>query len=438
MEYFRIPPIVGEVDYSNNRFIVIFVTKENCIISLKLMKQGGEHQIDCKAGNTIRLDIELDKSLNSEIIKYYIDDVQVFVNHIGLNGARLITFVSCDYPELDIKRSLWNSIQFYSPDICYHIGDNIYGDVPYKKGKNIIEEHEHKQDKRKNKGKYPVSLPLDEVRARYKERYEKTWKRWGLKLNNTSHVAIWDDHDVTEGFNALDINNSITETACEVYSEYQESTRLDQGEHKCVYRHKINDRCYVLLIDRMYVETVFSVQLKMLVDDYINDIEDGTIILAFTSAPIPSIEGKRKKVYEKIFGDDALWKKEDLISLYDMIFAWMGDDTKKNAAIIGGDIHIGISGEVLKNNRKIPFYVTSPISNHPTIIERIYAGGYQLGTRMEVGKYDVYINQCKCKRNYLLAEVDNSGKFKGTLVFARKSLPKNILALPREGLKLII
>lgn len=453
---FRIPPIIGEINHNENKFVIIYVVRYDCLLNIKLKRQNVDKYIPSNKDKVTRLIMDLNDRLSKETIEYYINDHLVFTNIINLNSNHVLTFVSCDYGELDIKHSLWDAIRGYNPDVCFHLGDNIYGDAAFETGVKILNKHKQKRDKRIRSGKYPIDYPTNACEVRYRETYEKTWNRWARKLNNTSHIMMWDDHDVTEGYNTIkeDEEEDVVKKLMyyigrNMYQEYQESLRLDNGGNydDPIFKYRINRNVHVFMLDRISnisgTNRPFSNELALLLSADLQNIEKGTIILAFGSAPIPQVRNYKAKPYRKIFGTDALWNEKELTTLYTILFNWMKGDNdnnsnqeeKRNAVIIGGDIHIGVSGEIKnKDDRVIPFFITSPVSNHPTIIEKIYTSGYE--AHIDVNGFDVNIAQAKARRNFLLANVDSKGRFTANLLFAQETYPSNPANLITEGMKM--
>ena len=107
---------------------------------------------------------------------------------VGEKADLRIAFGSGSKWQDDRIQPIWPWVTHYEPDIFFWMGDNIYGD----------------------------SLDPDILREEYRRQREVA----GLQplIHNTSHLAIWDDHDF--GLNNHDRTNPIKEGAYEVFLEY--------------------------------------------------------------------------------------------------------------------------------------------------------------------------------------------------------------------------
>ncbi len=106
----------------------------------------------------------------------------------GADADLRIAFGSGSKWQDDRVQPIWSWVEHYDPDIMFWIGDNIYGDA----------------------------LDPDILREEYRRQREIT----ALQpiLHNTSHLALWDDHDY--GLNNHDRTNPVKEGAYEVFREY--------------------------------------------------------------------------------------------------------------------------------------------------------------------------------------------------------------------------
>ena len=107
---------------------------------------------------------------------------------VGEAADLRIAFGSGSKWQDDRIQPIWPWVTHYEPDIFFWMGDNIYGD----------------------------SLDPDILREEYRRQREVA----GLQplIHNTSHLAIWDDHDF--GLNNHDRTNPIKEGAYDVFLEY--------------------------------------------------------------------------------------------------------------------------------------------------------------------------------------------------------------------------
>lgn len=99
-----------------------------------------------------------------------------------------IAFGSCPKYQDDRIQPIWPWVGHYEPDIMFWIGDNVYSD----------------------------SLDPDIIREEY--RRQRDIPALQPILHNTSHLAIWDDHDY--GLNNHDRTNPVKEEAYDIFREY--------------------------------------------------------------------------------------------------------------------------------------------------------------------------------------------------------------------------
>jgi alkaline phosphatase D len=106
----------------------------------------------------------------------------------GTDADLRIAFGSCPKYQDDRIQPIWPWVEHYQPDIMFWIGDNVYADTL---DPEIIREEMRRQRD------IPALQPI---------------------LHNTSHLAVWDDHDF--GLNNHNRTNPIKEGAYEVFREY--------------------------------------------------------------------------------------------------------------------------------------------------------------------------------------------------------------------------
>lgn len=106
----------------------------------------------------------------------------------GSGSSFRVAFGSCPKFQDDRVQPIWAVISQFEPDLFFWIGDNIYGDT----------------------------LDPDILREEYRRQRDVH----GLQplLHNTSHLAVWDDHDFA--LNNHDRTNPIKQQALEVFKDY--------------------------------------------------------------------------------------------------------------------------------------------------------------------------------------------------------------------------
>jgi len=393
--WFRINPFIGEIKYNDKEAIILFATYNENTIQIEY-DENKMIEIITSKGEINRLLLKCE-DVNTKV-KYYINEHQIYEHQINFNLNKVITFVSCDNYELDLKNSLWNEMEC---DICYHIGNNIYKDKCYKEDVKILKKFNKRQNEKIRKNKYLLEVPLKELELSYRECYQKTWSRWISNLPNTSHIFIEDNNNINNG-------NYISQVVKKLYQEYQEATRLDNGKYKHIYYSKINENVKTFLIDKTE-ESPFSDKLASLLDKKLNKINKGTVILIFTSTPLPNEKRHR-----------GTWNLEEVKKLYNIMFSWMGKEKNKNILLIGGGLNIGVSGIIHFFDRNIPFFITSPISNQPRFMDKFYSRGYI--DNYQLDQYNINVRQVRATRNYLKLSVEENGSVEGLLIFTDETL----------------
>lgn len=396
MDYFRIYPFIGEINYSKRSFIILFVTITECEVQIQIDSQIEQNTIMSKAGKITR--IIVNDNSDKDIIKIYytINNHLQFINKVDFKHNNEICFVSGDYPNID--DSLWDMMNC---NICFHLGGNIYGDRIFNKGVKKLKKHEKRErSKRKNQYRANPSTNIQSIENKYRECYQNTWSKWTNTLPNTSHIHIWNDRDVVKNYQTNNDKNwfyrMVGSIGEKMYKEYQESTRLDNGLAKPIWKYKINHNCYVITVEQ--VNNVSIDVLYEALEKQINKIKQGSIILAFTSIEKLLIKGKLEQVKR----------------LYDIVFNWICKNIdKRSIVLIGSGSKLGMSGIVNKGYISIPFFVIGPITYFPKY-SRKTTREYQFDC------YTVILNQIKSRCNFLKLVVDYNGCITGSLILGNK------------------
>ena len=413
--------IVGEVSEGTVVFLVI--PREKCILTLNILLSrtiiltrlfrviDDENEILIEEGPIALLktgvsnrvcisDINIQKE-NFYRFQWCIDDKVIRTHRLRMDmNPKKLVFVSCDLPQADTQHSLWNNISAESPDLCCHIGDNIYGDSTYH------------------------SRALD-----YNSLYQDTWGRWEPLLLDTSHLMIPDDHDITDGY-TYGHTGAAVERGLQAYVDYQEAlvNNNDSGSGFIVKR--IRHDTVLVMISRTFIPMSPLDKLKQLRKSL-----TGNVIIAFSSAPILIPDNFRGTIYKTVFGDEG-WDNIALRELYDFCFELMEENSNTRIVLIGGDVHFGVQGTINKGFMSIPIFITSPISNQPTIVEKICAKSLN-GT---IHFHDYILNlESHARRNYLrlLFPEGKSRDISGELIWNHEKYPGSILTFTGELLHMI-
>ena len=387
-----ISPIVGEI--SDNNVIFLITTRSSVGLSLYVNDDHHSSHLTRSIVPT-RIVVNIPLSMHTDTICVW------FYNNIPISEHKLrssynkMIFLSCDFPEADTVHSLWNKIGNDEKNgICFHIGDNIYGDHPY-----------HDLD------------------HNYNEQYVKTWSRWAEPMSDFSHMMVADDHEIADGY---DYTKSLTGgvvAGLTAYKNYQASLLLQIQDVPGFFIKKVDHETTVYGISRTL--------MGMTILDKINQIKShftDTVILALSSAPVPLPPGAMSAVYKKIFGSTG-WELTDLKQLYDICFSLLESGQVKRFILIGGDLHIGITGAVTKDFHTINVYVSSGVTAYPSPIEHLLAKTMN-GSFLFEG-YNVLLDS-RAKRNYLTMALPISPVNPGTLVYNEEDAPKNWLDYIKE------
>ena len=144
-----------------------------------------------------------------------------------------------------------------------------------------------------------------------------------------------------------------------------------------------------------------------IIDDILARATHATsLILCLTAPPIPNPSGVSGKVFKLIYGKEDVWSTDNLVLLYDALFKWLQKDGSRKVQVITGDIHIGLHAKVHLGTRSFDIWSTGPITNHPTLMEHIYARSL-LGSH-QVDNYTVEVLEAHPKRNYIVVDLSQS------------------------------
>lgn len=378
--------ITGEI--LDNTVIFLIISEYNIGINVFINDEySSTHNIKYLA---IRLILPYSKLHN--YIFTTVEGTIISQHNLSSSNNKLI-FLSCDMPAADTKHSLINNF-INDSGICFHLGDNIYGDKAYNSNN-----------------------------TNYKDIYLSTWRRWANIMCNFSHLMIADDHDVRDGFNILDVeyknsSNKKLLDAITCYRLFQTSLQHNLIDGKIIKR--VDDVTTVYCISR----TITNITPIELIKRYSREFNNN-VIIATSSAPIPM---NSKIPYEMIFGSYG-WKYVDLLELYDLLFALLESRKVNNVILIGGDLHFGVSGIIRKGNLKIHVYVTSAISAHPTFIENILASS--MTGNFVFDKYSIEL-MSRADRNYLTIQLPINKDSPGTLTYSNYYWPKSITSYVEE------
>jgi len=322
----------------------------------------------------------------------------VYSQRVPFQTARLLAAVSCDYRQMDTKRSLWEEMD-PNVDLVLHLGDNIYGDHEFFRGLSLLRSSRFRGSEGARR-----SSAHEIIRAEYEENYRRSWARWAYHLRHCRHLMIPDDHDVTNGYNSEafrpgTLEDEVSQIALEVFRRYQRGLEVEDGEggnrkmedkkggnkeedfepqekklrrisrksgkkgppeeSETPEKSEIPDLFLSRWLDS---ETLLclceraSSGGRSATAELIEALEREAagarkLVLAFGAAPLPPAGGFYGKLYRAVYGADGLWSPGEALSVYEFLQRWLGAEenagNERKALLLGGDIHIGVEA-VLK------------------------------------------------------------------------------------------
>lgn len=473
---FMVPPIIGEVtkeDSGDCSVVLIYVSRLTRTYKLSLLDICRDtnkvwHTATSQGNRGIvkRIVIKDVQAEKHYLLRWSLGKRIVYEQRLSTHQPTNIAFVCCDMMELDTKKTLWSHLRDNSADIIFHIGDNIYGDYAWQRGVVALKTDNPDILRRKS----------NDVRRTYQRVYHETWQRWAPKTKNGSHMMVWDDHDVTNGYcynkflsghEAEDHSKRrVTNIGETLYQEYQLSlfrhpVHLPSGS----YTKWLDHDTLVYLAPRNNHKDGRPLTGELLEDIKNKSSRARRLIIAFTTAPLPRATGLSFNVYKNIYGTDGLWKTDDAVALYNFCFDWLrvgsrlfGDpdypvddvvgDTDgsvdggcsrhgkygnrgsrdyrgRQIMLVGGDIHIGVEAVVTNGDLSFPIFVNGPISNAPTVAESLYANA--LRGHQTFDDITINIKEARATRNYMRLNIPT---FTGKLVWSECTFPKHPSMLP--------
>lgn len=385
----EVHPIIGEI--TSDGVVFLIVTLVSIVIDLYFNNEYYQSYVT-NSHEPTRIFVTISKPGN---YTWKYKNI-VISNHDIKSDYNKMVFLSCDLPAADTKHSLWKKLAKREKNgICFHLGDNIYGDRAYGS-----DDHD------------------------YNDIYIKTWSRWSPIMNNFTHMMVADDHEICDGYDYNFPSNPVIEKGLLAYKQYQ-TNLLQQNQYPSFFVKDVGYNTTVYGLSR----TMMGINPLSLIKQ-IKDSLRGNIILAISSAPVPQPSGIEGNLYGLIFGSFG-WENDDLTELYDICFELLESGQVDNIILIGGDLHIGISGVIKKtgSTKSIPVYVSSGITVYPSSIEHLLACA--MTCKLEFNNYTLDL-ESKAYRNYLTIPLPLSTTNPGTLTYSEESIPNNLLDYFRE------
>ncbi len=441
---FILPPIIGEICDDTKRscsVILFFVSRRTRNYNLSLLDVGNSTDeiwmtATCRGlrGHVTRIELNDIDRYKHYLVRWSCNSTVVYEHALSTFRPETIAFVCCDMPELDTRHSLWSRLRDNPCDIVVHLGDNIYGDYAWQRSCVTMETDDAVK----------LSKAKASVRTFYQSVYHNTWQKWAPKCKNSSHLMIWDDHDVTDGHfvgkwigshSSSDVvKRRVSAIAEDLYQEYQLSllqnkVHLPSGS----YAKWIDEETMLYIAPRISNKDGQPLTSELFTDIAAQSHDARRLILAFTTAPLPRASGFSFEMYKRIYGTDGLWKTDDALMLYSFCFDWLlsnrfddpGTPHGRQLIVLGGDIHIGIETFVSNGEVEFPIYVTGPITNAPTLAETLYARAIK--GHNNFGDMVVNVKDARAIRNYFEFSLQS---FTGKLIWSEDTLPARPYMLP--------
>lgn len=421
----QLSPIVGEIQ--NKKVSIIFeLYNKNSLVEYSI-DDNTKIKIDVEPNGPTKVIINFNEEGNHSII-WCVNHMLGHTHNIMIsNNMNKLIFVSCDLLEADTKQSLWSDMTFELTSDkkigIVHMGDQAYMDPVFNYCKKYIENNNDDD--------------IDKINAicveAYGKRYCDTWMTHSDILSNTSNYYIWDDHEITNNvvLDSIvdDTTLTISQAAIKAYKSYQQSFHVKES-------FIINEYCWYKYIDSTKTTVMLAIERtsrEITLDEIFNAIRNinekykiNRLILCFTSAPIPIPHNNYGKSYIALKGLGKFWDSEKLEALYESLFDWMSQQEKREAVVVGGDVHFGVHGIIRKNELTIPVLIASPITNQPYPDRSLASKGMKGEHIMGVNNDMVFTTiSSKARRCYGTLDLD-SVPMTTNIVYSRCKYPNDV------------
>lgn len=132
-------------------------------------------------------------------VQWYDDNGILRYKHIinNNNESNKWIFLSCDFPEADSKKSLWEDLVKETSEnmTIFHLGDQIYADRDFNKALKYF----HNNINMKNNDYFNNAIA-----EFFRKRYRKTFSKRIRVLSNCRNYYIWDDHEIKNNLTFYD------------------------------------------------------------------------------------------------------------------------------------------------------------------------------------------------------------------------------------------
>lgn len=318
--------IFGEIDLTENKFVILFVFFSDIKIDVKQKNDIAEktHFLNGKKYTTQKL------ILNYENCEIYINEKVI---KIPKTSKFNYNFLNCDC-QFVLDCGLRNQIKKGMDSINFHLGDQLYCDLLFLKMSNS-------------------EITKEDMRKIIYEEYRKAF--FGKKaeiLQNSFNIMLGDDHEISDESIRGKMSTEKSQIFMDIFNEIQMSLRIDSKKNISIFPD-IN----FILVDNS--EILSSI-------DYVKNLEKilGDIIYEnkkyYILSPRNLLNCKNHPVYNFIY------KSEDVILNYNSFYEFLFKVQKeKNVefTILCGDEHSSAFFEIINEGKKIDFYFVGPLNS---------------------------------------------------------------------------
>ena len=353
-------------------------------------------------------------------------------------------FVSCNEPD-DLEKGYdpWghlftNQVSTGHIDVLLHMGDQVYGDLTFKRCQNIWDDHDGAiSPARKTK-------MLELYRNLYRSKWSESSQR--KTMANVSNLMIWDDHEVTDSWggkkefhNKSERDHYIKGIAQQVYREYQRQLWRDLGNgvdstppHGTLEDHDHRWGKIGLLMIDMQGGRSHSGSNRLLGAKQWEKIKkrfakDGTfkatealvmvssvplaylsaehtaksIAMRFAALPLPVLWGYAEKLKHNLMDH---WSYKSHVPeqkrLLNLLSKWKGWNDKRSIHVLGGDVHLCMKSTVTHNGAELfQQSISSPITHTPGKVAK-------KALKKSLEKSDTFGNGFSCDHRVASAKAD--------------------------------
>ncbi len=326
---------------------------------------------------------------------------------------------ACDLYHAAGRRDLWESLYQLSLErsiLRVQLGDQIYADDVYQRC---------------------VTQELDAAASylAYQTRYERAWATRAV-LQSSPGIMLPDDHEVTNDYQELGVQNPVihaAEQACLDY-QYQLNGRTTLFNSKSYYvlerdPHAI-ERAGVLVVLIYLESTTFDLDPLLQALETTPHAQVQHLVLCFNKAPVVRPEG----VGTSRLSPDRYFSETLALQLYQYLFEL--NQSGLNVVVAGGDCHYGSHRVLEWGLQRIHLLTASPLTNQPGPAR--WWAAKQTKSRT-LGPYYERVVACQARRCYVRLDFTPSAQgvqyLEPRLVWGSRT-PRNPLRAARQALRM--